>query len=57
MHLPKPLSEPNLTTDVDKLDIDKVHIEQDTPKEKQVEVTDSLILLPKSEEDKVQWEK
>ena len=47
---------PNLkpipTTDVNKLDIDKLHIEQDSPQEKQVKVTDSLILLPMSEEEK-----
>ena len=29
--LPKPQSEPIPTTDVDKLDIDKLHIEQDSP--------------------------
>ena len=50
--LPKPQSEPNPTTDVDKLDIDKLHIEQDSPKEIQVKVTNSLIPLPMSEEEK-----
>ena len=50
--LPKPQSEPDPTTDIDKLDIDKLHIEQDSPKEKQVKVTNSLIQLPMSEEEK-----
>ena len=50
--LPKPQSEPDPTTDIDKLDIDKLHIEQDSPKKKQVKVTGSLIPLPMSEEEK-----
>ena len=51
-HSPKSQSEPDPTTDVDKLDIDKLHIEQDSPQEIQDEVTDSLIQLPMSEEEK-----
>ena len=51
-HSPKPQSESDPTTDVDKLDIDKLHIDQDSLQEIQVEVTDSLILLPMSEEEK-----
>ena len=47
LDLPKPQSEPDPTTDLDKL-----YIEQDSPKEKQFEVTDSLILLPMSEDEK-----
>ena len=43
---PKPQSEPNSRPEVDKLDIDKIHLEQDSPKEEQIEVTDSLILPP-----------
>ena len=50
--LPKLQSEPNSTTDVDKLHIDTLHIGQDSPQEKQVKVTDSLIPLPMSEEEK-----
>ena len=37
--------------------MDKLHIEQDSPKEEQVEVTNSLILLPMSEEEKIIMEK
>ena len=32
--------------EVDKLDIDKLHLEQDSPKEEKVEVTNSLIPPP-----------
>ena len=48
---PKSQSEPDPRTEVDKLDIDKLHIEQDGPKEEHVEVTISLIPLPMSEEE------
>ena len=48
----KPQCEPDPTTDIAKLDIGKLNIEQDSPKEKQVKVTDSLILLSMSEEEK-----
>ena len=47
--LPKLQSESDPTTDIDKLDIDKLHIKQDSPQEKQVKVTNSLIPLPMSE--------
>ena len=53
---PKPQSEPDPRTEVDKLHIDKLHIEQDSPKEEQVEVTDLLIPLPTSEEEKATME-
>ena len=54
--LPKPQSEPNPRTEIDKLDINKLNIEQDSPKEEQVEVTDSLVPLPTSEEEKATME-
>ena len=54
--LPKPQSEPNPRTEVDKLDTDKLHIEQDSPKEEQVKVTDSLVPLPMSEEERATME-
>ena len=54
--LPKPESEPDPETEVDKLHIDKLHIEQDSPKEEQVDVTTSPILLPMSEEEKATLE-
>ena len=57
--LPKPQSEPTLKIEVDKLDIDKVHLEQDNPKEEQIEVTNLLIPLPttgKGEEKATTWE-
>ena len=41
---------------VDKVDKDKLHIEQDSPKKEQVEVTDSLVPLPTSEEEKATME-
>ena len=50
--LPKPQSEPDLRAEVNKLDIDNLHIEWDSPKEEKVEVTDSLIPLPMSKEKK-----
>ena len=50
--LPKPKSEPDPTTDIDKLDIDKLHIELESPQEKQIEVINSLIPLPMSKEEK-----
>ena len=50
--LPKPQSEPDPRTEIDKLDTEKLHIEQDSPKEEQVKVPNSLILLPMSEEEK-----
>ena len=49
--LTHPQSKPKLTTDIDKLAIDKLHIGQDRPKKKQVKITDSLIPLPMSEEE------
>ena len=55
--LPKPQSEPDPRTEVDKLDIGKLHIEQDSPKEEQIKVTDSLMLLPMSEEEKATMER
>ena len=42
--MPKPQSEPNSKPEVDKLEIGKLHLEQDSPKEEKIEVTDSLIL-------------
>ena len=41
------------STDIGKLDIERLHIGQDRPKQKQVKVTDSLIPLPMSEEEKL----
>ena len=49
--LPKPQSEPDSKPDVDKLDIDKLHIEQDSPKEEQIEITNSLISPPMTSEE------
>ena len=49
--VPKPQSEPNSKPEVDKLDIDKLHLEQDSPKEEQIKVTDSLIPLPTTSEE------
>ena len=46
LDLPKPQSEPNSKPEVDKLDIDKLHLEQDSPKEEQIKVTNSLIPPP-----------
>ena len=44
--LPKPQSEHDLKLEIDKLDIDKPHIEQGSPKEEWIEVTNSLIPPP-----------
>ena len=49
--MPKPQSEPNSKLEVDKLDIDKLHLEQDSPKEELIEVTDLLIPPPTIEEE------
>ena len=56
--LPKPQSEPNSKPELDKLDIDKLHLEQDSPKEEWIEVNDSLIPLPTTskEEEKATME-
>ena len=56
--LPKSQSEPSSKLGVDKLDIDKLHLEQDRPKEEQIEVTNSLIPPPTTgkEEEKVTME-
>ena len=49
--LPKSQSEPNSKPEVDKLNIDKLHLEQDNPKEEWIEITDSLILPPTTSEE------
>ena len=49
--LPKPQSEPNSKLEVDKLDIDKLNVAQDSPKEEWIKVTDSLILPPTTSEE------
>ena len=43
---PNPNLSPIQKAEEDKLDIDKLHIAQDSPKEEQIKVTDLLILLP-----------
>ena len=50
--LPKQKSCPDPRTDIERLDIDNLYIEWDSPREEKVEVTDSLILLPTSKEEK-----
>ena len=40
--LPKPQSESDRKPEVDKLDIDKLNFEQDSPKEEWIEITDLL---------------
>ena len=57
--MPKPQSEPNSKPEVDKLDLDKLLLEQDSPKEEQIEVTNSLIPPPTTskEEEKATIEK
>ena len=50
LDLPKPQSEPNPRTEVDKLDTDKLHIEQDSHMEERDEVPSSLVVLPISED-------
>ena len=53
----KPQSEPDSKQEVDKLDMDKVHLEQDNPQEEQIKITDSLMLPPTmKEEEKVTTE-
>ena len=56
--MPKPQSEPNLKLEVDKLDIDTLHLEQNSPKEEQIEVTNLLIPPPTTskEEEKATME-
>ena len=49
--MPKSQSEPDSKLEVDKLDIDKLYLEQDSPKEEQIEVTDSLIPSPTMSEE------
>ena len=46
MNLPKPQSEPNSKPEVDKLDIDNLYLEHDSPKEEKIEVTDLLVPPP-----------
>ena len=50
-YLAKHQSEPNSKLEVDKLDIDKLHLEQDSPKEEWIKVTNSLILPPTTSEE------
>ena len=49
--MPKPQSEPHSKPEVDKLDIDKLHLEQDSPKEEKIKVTDLLIPPPMTSEE------
>ena len=44
--MPKPQSESDSKPEVDKSDIDKLQLEHVSPKEEQIEVTDSLIPPP-----------
>ena len=44
--MPKPQSEPNSNLEVDKLDINKLHLEEDSPKEEQIKVTNFPIPPP-----------
>ena len=50
--LPKPQPNINQKTHIDRMDFSKLHIGQNDPKEEQVEVTKSLIPLPKIDEKK-----
>ena len=56
--MPKPQSEPNSKLEVDKIDIDKLNLEQDNPREEWIKVTDSLIPPPTTsvEEEKATME-
>ena len=49
--MPKPQSEPNSKPEVEKLDIDMLHLEQDSLKEEQIEATNSLIPPPTMSEE------
>ena len=50
--LPKPQPDIDQKTDIDGMDLGKLHIGQNDPKEKQIDVTASLIPLPTIEEEK-----
>ena len=56
--MPKPQSKPDSKPEVDKLDIDRLQLEQNSPKEEQIKVTDSLIPPPMTskEEEKAMME-
>ena len=49
--MPNPQSESDSKLEVDKLDMDKLHLEHDIPQEEQIKVTDLLILPPTMDEE------
>ena len=48
--LPKPQPNPNSKLEVDKINMEKLSLEHDNPQEEQIQITDSLIPPPKTDE-------